>query len=833
MRRTPSHLPIKGAATGFLAVFSAAWLLMMLGAGLSRAWGEPTGGYRLETMHVGVSLENPATGRALLPRAVIPHLPRGNGNITELLEVLPDVHLDRRFNDSLSGGEILPPEVSISGGKTFQNNFTLDGISNNSLLDPAARNPNSLTDVPGHSQELFLDSDLIEEITVYDSNVPARFGNFTGGVIDARTRGPLPRRGGKLNYRTTSDSWTRFHLSPGTRAEFERSDGSAGQPRFRKHDAGMELNLPLGAERGLLAAYRLLQSDIPLYNLGQTENQRRRRHNLFLKYAQPLSDFDLLEVTFKATPYEAEHFIPDTRAGRFLIKGGGYVGALDYSRALSQGDLNLKGAYRFSENSREAPAIWRNWAATDTRDWGRQVGSSFSLEGGFGDIEKTQESLNLAADLRGYPIHTVWGRHEVNVGLEFERVRGTYARTETALIYTQPRTTPDVICDEDLIGCIDGEQFFTQRDTHAISSAAAIINQLALYGEDQITLGRVSLRPGLRLSYDDFMGNLNAAPRFAGAWDLFGTGTSLIHLGVNRYYAPVLVTYKLREAIAPALRENRFLENSLRPAPWAPAPVQMHNVARFSSLATPYADEFAAGVDQHFLGGRLSLKYVQREGRDEFARRYGDLQPDGLRYYSLSNDGRSRHRSWRTTWERNWTRHFVSLNATWRKSETSNADYDAQLSEEISDERVWFNDEILHRGQLPDALAELPWEARLIYIARLPKGLTFTNFTSYRSRFKRIENTFVERAVPFGERRVDPRTGEEIFEILEVWEQISHPHTWRFDWKLSWDKALGEHRRMVWNLEANNLFNQRIETDPARRSFALGRQLWAGVDFHF
>jgi hypothetical protein len=176
----------------------------------------PPEAYRLETMHIEGGLENRATGRSVIPRTVIPHLMRGNGNINELLEVLPDVQVDRRHSNSLSGGEILPPEVSISGGKSFQNNFTIDGISNNSLLDPVARNPNSLTDVPGHSQELFLDSALVEEITVYDSNVPARFGNFTGGVVDARTRSPMPRFGGKLTYRTTRDGWTRFHLTPGS-----------------------------------------------------------------------------------------------------------------------------------------------------------------------------------------------------------------------------------------------------------------------------------------------------------------------------------------------------------------------------------------------------------------------------------------------------------------------------------------------------------------------------------------------------------------------------------------------------------------------------------------
>ncbi|WP_305042607.1 TonB-dependent receptor plug domain-containing protein [Geoalkalibacter sp.] len=793
----------------------------------------PSTNYRLDTIHVRETIENRATGRSLLPGTAIPHLLRGNGNLTELLEVLPDVQLDRRFSDSLTGGEILPPEISISGGKSFQNNFTIDGISNNSLLDPIARNPNSLTDVPGHSQELFLDSALVEEIIVYDTNVPARFGNFTGGVVDVRTRAPAPQFGGRLDYRTTRDNWTKFHLTPGQRAEFDRSGGSQGQPRFEKHDAGVEFNLPLGAERGLLAAYRLLDSNIPLYNLGVAESQNRRRHNLFLKYTQTLSDAGLLEISAKATPYEAEHFIEDTRDSRFIIEGGGYTAGADYLRVLGEWELNLRGAYRFSENSREAPAVWRNWAATDTKDWGRLVGSGFSREGGFGDIEKTQESFNLGFDLSSYPRPLAWGVHEVSLGLEFERVRGTYERTETAQVLTQARTTPDVICADDLLGCVDGEQFFTQRDTYARASAAAIIHQGALYGEDRLTLGRLGLRPGLRLSYDDFMGNLNAAPRFAGAFDLLGNDATVLTFGLNRYYAGVPVTYKLREAIAPPLRENRFIQTDFQPAAWAPAPLQMSHVARFSNLDTPYADEAAVGLDQALFGGRFSVKYVHREGRDEFAKSYGDLQPDGLRYYTLSNAGRSRHRSLRTTWERNWTKHFLSLNATWRDSQTSNETYDDLLREEILEERVWYRDQIVYRGQLPSDASDDPWEARLTYIARLPAGFTFTNFTSYVSRFKRLENTFVERPVPFGERRVDLVTGEEILESLDVYDRVAHPSTWRFDWKLRWERGLWKSQVLAVNLEINNVFNEKIEADPVRRTYALGRQFWAGLDYRF
>ncbi len=785
---------------------------------------------QLKPLVVEGAIENSATGRSRISRDVIPHLRRGNGNISELLEILPDVHLDRSFSNSLTGGEILPPEVSISGGKFYQNNFTLDGMGNNSLLDPTQKNVDAITDVPGHSQELFLDSALVESISVYDSNVPARYGHFTGGVVDVVTRNPGPDFGGRVSFRHTRDDWTQFHLGDEDQFDFSEGRSPSRQPRFEKNDVGLELNLPLGEKQGVLASYRFLHSDIPLYNLDRTQEQSRILHNIFIKYQNLLSDSTVLELSLKATPYEGEHFIANARDSRFLVKGGGYsLGAALY-KAFSDWELTLRGGYQLSENSREAPNVWRPWRTLGSTTWGSTVNSEASLEGGFGDIEKEQHTLHLATQLSSYPQRTDWGSHQWHTGLDFEHIRGRYERTETAYIYREPFFSDTVICGDDLIGCVEGEQFFSRRNIYPETSARASMTRLAAHAENQIRVGNFGLRPGLRLSYDDFMENFNVAPRLAATWDVFGDQRTRLIAGLNRYYGQTLLTYKLREAIAPYQPQERGLQAPLPTLDeWSDASRNLSQVSRFSSLDTPYSDEIAAGVDQQLLGGRLSLKFVYREGKDEFARRYGDLEETGLRPYTLSNDGRSRHRSWRATWERSWEKHFLSVNANWRRSETNHQDFDASVIEdEETESRIWYRDQLIFRDQLPDDADDFPVEMRLTWIAKLPWGLTFTNFTTFRSSYDRIVDTLRQQELPPTEKD-DPEQAQ----TVPVYADRREASSWRFDWKLSWEREVYQAQRIRLHLEVNNVFNEKISTEPALLQYETGRQFWAGVDYLF
>ena len=116
-----------------------------------------------------------------------------NSDIASALEANPNITISGSSSQSKNAASITPQKISINGGKFYQNNFNIDGISNDSLLDPALdsadqRKDTNHNDVSGNESNFFLDLDLVEEIKIYDSLIPARYGSFTGGVIDVKTK---------------------------------------------------------------------------------------------------------------------------------------------------------------------------------------------------------------------------------------------------------------------------------------------------------------------------------------------------------------------------------------------------------------------------------------------------------------------------------------------------------------------------------------------------------------------------------------------------------------------------------------------------------------------
>jgi hypothetical protein len=388
----------------------------------------------------------------------------------------------------------------------------------------------------------------------------------------------------------------------------------------------------------------------------------------------------------------------------------------------------------------------------------------------------------------------------------------------------------DILCGDNIFDCVEQEQFFVERQVYPAASSSAILDQLTVYTENRLLYRRLEVRPGLRLSHDDLMDNTNLAPRLAASYDFFADGRTLLIGGLNRYYSGSLLTDKLREARRPFRTETRTSFRN-RPLAWEPAPVHGRYATRFTELKTPYADEVTAGLDQALGGGRLSLKYVQRQGRDEFARSYSPLQADGLRYYTLNNHGRSRQESYRVTWERSWPRHFLSFNATWQQTTTSNEGYDDELEGEDLASRIWYRGDLIDKADLPGRNFNRPLLANLVWTVRLPFAMTFANIARYRGGYRAIENSGELRALPDGERRIDPLTGEELFEAFAVYEETRYGDALLFDWALRWQSPTWRRQYLLLSLEIDNVFNGRSKT--AGNAYEMGRQFWAGAEYRY
>jgi len=757
-----------------------------------------------------------------LTQKQIEALPSRNGTLTEVLPLLPGIQASDLRSPSDRGGEIEAPEISISGAAFYQNTYRIDGVAIDSKLDPVANNPNDISDMPGQSTEITPSLRLVEKVVVYDHSVPARFGNFTGGVIDVTTRSPGEDPGAAVHLRGTRDNWTKFHVAPEKEESFQDSRSYLQQPEFTKYDAGAEFELRLPGGSGLLALVQTVKSDIRLGYFGGKKSQYRRSDQYFLKWSDAITPRDDLALTFNATPTRNDYFVENARDSDFTLGSDNYLYSLNWVHSTPFAVMTTSAGLGINNTFRSSPTDWRNWQITTSKNWGSLAGIANSREGGFGSLEKDEQTLQLASHWEFQLAETGEIQHRANAGFELSRSDASFSRPAPTYSYTVAVLSPTVNCNGDNSDCVDGEQYFTRRSLYAPGHSNARINQGSIYLEDAATWGRFEVRPGARFSRDDYTDNNNFAPRFASAFDLFGGQSTVFLGGLNRYYGQVLLTDQLRTMQPPMINERRALVAG-SPGPWTYFS-QVLTVNSTADLKTPYADEISVGLDQALLGGRMQLDYIHRKGYDEIARELSPVQPDGKRYYTFNNNGRSRYEAYRIAWERSWSQGQLLLNLTNADSTASAETYNDQLSENNDqadvDRRVWYNGEPLNKAELPRTDFNRTWTGNFTWLQRFPRGFEFTNVTRYRSGYYALKDTNKNMTLPSGEE-------------VDIYDDVKYPQSWIFDWILAWraPRVVGVEIKLV--AEVLNVFDSKVELSEYDNRYEQGRQIWAGVEGKF
>ncbi|MBE0502413.1 MAG: hypothetical protein IBX47_13365 [Desulfuromonadales bacterium] len=358
----------------------------------------------------------------------------------------------------------------------------------------------------------------------------------------------------------------------------------------------------------------------------------------------------------------------------------------------------------------------------------------------------------------------------------------------------------------------------SKRSVYSASHSRAKLNQAALYLEDQVSLGRLELRPGVRFSYDDLMENIDTAPRLASSYDLFGNGRSKVIAGWNRYYGDTLLTYKLREGIALSETQSRstVIDNDVE---WTTASLVLVS-DQFSKLKTPFTDETVVGFDQLLWGGTTGFRYVRRDGEDEFARERDAAVSGEVRYSRLNNNGKSHYESYRLSWERHWSAQFLSMNIAYASSTSTHDDYDDILVMDDLNEQIWYDGELLDADELPRNDFNRRWVASLLYSVAMDYGFRFTNTTNFRSGY---ENIIKSSEPPITIDGID----------YSIYYKEKRPSSTIFDWRIDWIPPAFPAQALTVTLEIFNLLNKRTYVGGATDEYELGRQFWAGVEYTF
>lgn len=758
----------------------------------------------------------------------------GNGDVPSLLKTNPNVKVIENKSDPSS---IEPAKIEINNAKYYQNNFLLDGLSVDSLLDPNSYN--SIDDVKGNESEIFLDLDLIESIKVLDSAISAKYGSFSGGVIDVKLKNPSASHKFKIKYRHTSDKLTNIHAP--------KDASSASRPKFEKHSLNATYSGGINESNGVIASYSTKYGKRPTRYMEGYKDVKNSSSNVLLKFLHYLKDDGIAGLAIVYSPYENKaitgRYVKD---GDYTSKGGGVSLKFNFDKDINLWGLNYNLSIKQSQNSRSTDNSYlKHWRKTNTKDWGRTsvVGKSVSTEGSWGDIEKTQKSILTNLRLQKKSNGNVF-----LTGLEANFIRGNYKRNEELFVYSEPQTISSIRCNGYTQDCIQREQFFQRRDIYQKEDVSADMFMFASYIEDLYQTNYADLSLGLRLDYNDYLKNIDLAPRTRLELHFFDKKTR-IFFGANRYYAKSFLSNKLREARTPYKSEYRSkLSNELNssmvppdkinPTVWNMSADKGSDKYVFSSLKTPYTDEGMIGLSQTFANNTIRLKFVDRKAKKQFTSHKGKMKkftrPDGVKAYYyprfMTNNGETTTKIYTLSIDNANPIEILhssfgySFSVGKMESNTNFISYDSDDEQELL--------YVVYKGKVRDKQDVQNYQQPSTYSLVLKHKVK--NIDLFSIGWLLNSTLFISYVPPYTKPSSSGKTQEEVIDgetqILPVFEDERINDAKNLDLRISLNATISKDQRVRITADILNLLD---DVSDNSSSYELGRQFWLGVEYSF
>ena len=678
-------------------------------------------------------------GRSYLDRSFIDATAKGNGDINELIALLPGVQLSNEAFSIESLAEISAPEISISGAQPWQTGFSLDGMNYNNRIDPASssRLTSSSNDVSGGVQSMNVNSDVVESITVYDHNIPAEFGGFSGGVVDTKTKETFGKDSFSFTVRGNHSDWADYHyIQADDQTEQSSTDEAELEaPVYEKISYSLSGKKQLNKRHGVMFSLNYLNSDISDLSLGQTKTQSRRNINAIFKYGYKNGWVDNFTISMIYSPYEVNGFITDALDSDYQLEGGAYGSAIQLKQDFKYVTWASNLSFNISDSSRDGPAHFYSWLQTKGKDWGQYANQGdaderFSRQGGYGALDNRQFTTNWKNTFNLEAFKFLGLTHSIVAGAEFKYQQIERERFQDGYNYSSPviwssATTPlncsgySLDCQaletlipieklaEQLGGDIDFNnsehvtaysnnitttaQFFNGRTVSPAEYIDVNLNRNALYVTDHINYGKLDVNLGMRYSYDDFLQNHDVAPRISLGYDVFDNKKTIISAGLNRYYDSAVISYKIKEQQQFSYLQYRPIESGYLQN-WLDSNYTGSFKYRFNDVDTPYDDELALGIAHAFeTMGNVSLKYIKRKKHQQFSRTTSDeTDLDGYTYINISNEGTGSSERISLAWSAQFGAHSVWANTSYAENEISNDNYNATVDNTPLDELVYY-----------------------------------------------------------------------------------------------------------------------------------------------
>jgi hypothetical protein len=780
------------------------------------------------------SSKNGAGEGEVLDSQKLKNSPTPTNSITDKLRQNSDIQYSQNSRSSAQGGEITPPKISIRGAQHYENNFMINGISNNNNLNPGGTtNPWSSTSFSTEAQSMFIDTSLIESVAVYTENIGAQYGSFTGGVVDAKLRDA--RMDGwhtMANFRYTKDSWAKYHLTEAQK-NITQSTSESYQPEFTKYEYNIAADGPINDHLGLLLSYGEQHSKIPLwssYNVYNPDNstykERRMQFRDTKNFLVRLNthDFDDFEagVTALYAPYTGTYFSSTWRDSDMELDSGGFSLAYDMKNHLKIGSLestlSFKEDIARNDGMKEKVYQWKT-VPGGYANWGTASSSPVAAEGSYESVKSDIKQFAAKSMFDFDEITTGSFEHTIKVGGEAEYAKLNYEKGKSDRFQLPELNSSAVGSKEN--GVIEGEQWATRKVVYLPAQAKKNYTTWALFFEDTMEHGRFTIRPGVRLSGDTLTHNKDIAPRFFISADVFDDDMVNVYGGYNRYYGTQILSYAIPGYGNVIYTRTSWDDN------WTLSSTSNGSKYDLGSLKTPYSDEFNIGTTLDLRGTLFKIDYVKRDYKDQLRSRYANST------YTMTNRGESKY--WGVTlgasrdYDIGNTKHVSDFSFT--RSATKSpylgfSGFSSVKNTAYSSTHVTYNGQLILDSELPASQFNSPWIATYSHLVQIGQNLRVNAILRYEKGGQGVKYLSV-KGIP------DPE-GLPTYE----YEDREYGNTFNIDLSANYDLKVKGHTFNL-GVDALNLLNRKNDASYTSSAsgftegYSMGRQLYANFKYEF
>lgn len=787
-----------------------------------------------------------APGETTYSEETIEQSPTGEGNLSDLLRLNPNVDFSRESNLSAGTASLRPDEISIHGQEFYQNLFLIDGSDATNDLNPANsmdvwRTPSLVAPHGGSSpQGYYIDVDLLEKVEVYDSNIPIEYGGFTGGVVSADLKSYDGDDKISFKWGLQRDEWESFHVSEEDITSADRYS-AVYTPDYEKSNYKLSLQWGLWNDIGVTLGITNRHSTFAQEFEDDTDTIRLLNYedniqNVVGKLSLVVGGQNLA-FSFRSTSRTHDGLTSTNYTGLFEREHNGIGYTVSTTYTLGNGDMDVQ--FSFDQLS----DVLDSSASFFTYHEHLESSGISRYEGAFGDSEQQQTRWSFKPKWTRAPLEGdgFLSSHQLSLGGEVKMTTSFYKRPEDIMFENF-----SCVRDNGREGCQDqdgdgvssaGDEFLQSRSFWFAGEVDVSYEEISTYLEDKFSLGdpsgnsAIDVTLGLRADWESYLENFNISPRISASRQLFdGTFVG----GISRYYGRSFFRYELNDAIY-GWREI-FL-NLTRPrgrdgeeVPCSDTDFVNCTHRTFedrsgrSDLDTPYSDEWMLGWSTTAFAMDTSLQYVSRESKKGVSRTRDD---DGNYFYT--NDGRSSTQSVSASFINSQPVMFgisettVSLSVSYKNSESNRQD-DGGYDDDLDEELIYYGGKLISAEELPAWDYNVPFGVGFFTTTRFPVwDMTWTNHFNHRQGGTIARDS--------RENYMDPDTGTS----YDIYEDFEFDGLLTVNSKLSWNGRISDRFSGFVNFEVNNLFDEVVDRSrfDTRRRFTQGRRFWieVGVDF--